>query len=140
MFIFLYVVAITISLVLEHSRHEHVIGAALMNIMNVPLLLLDGILFYWIFSAYRRTLNHLSKKNQVYKYNIVNRMFLSFVTCLGLALLVMFIELLTQRKGFNRDYYWKSDALWEKLNFIITTIYTICLMVILKPAENSHQL
>ena len=49
-------------------------------------------------------------------------------------------DLFTLRSSKNIDDYWKSSAMWERNNFVIYTVFLICMMWYLKPTEESYKL
>ena len=56
---FLIVVAMTASLAVEQSGHDHLYSESVIFMINAPILLLDLILSFWVIQAYRRTLAYL---------------------------------------------------------------------------------
>ena len=128
------------SLSIQYSEHDHIYSSSIVFFANLPIMLLDLLLSFWVIQAYRRTLSYLNKKNQTYKFQILIKMYYCFLGCIGMGVLCYLIEIMTARKGQNRDYFWKSNAYWENYSFIIVSIYTGGLMYILRPEANSHKL
>jgi len=75
-----------------------------------------------------------------YKRVILTQIYKVFCACVILNFVLEISDLLTLRSSKNIDEYWKSSAMWERNNFVIYTIFTICMMWYLKPTEDSYKL
>jgi hypothetical protein len=98
-------------MVQERSK-EHPMLPTIIGLANLPLLLTDLVLFFWIFLAFRRTLRYLEKKHQDYKYNIISKIYRAFTSCIALGAFLQFIELAFLRNGAENDKYWASTTFW----------------------------
>lgn len=75
-----------------------------------------------------------------YKREIVTYIYKVFLVCVILNFALEISDLFTLRSTKNIDEYWKSSALWERNNFVIYTIFLVCMMWCLKPTEESYKL
>ena len=53
--------AISASLAIEHTKHEHNINFAIVGVVNGIVQICDILLIFWIIMAFRRTLGYLGK-------------------------------------------------------------------------------
>jgi len=125
---------------------------AIIGIVNGAVELLDLALIFWILLAFKRTIKYLSATNEgkevsskdvalkSYKRVIVTQIYKVFCMCVILNLVLEISDLFTLRSSKNIDEYWKSSAMWERNNFVIYTIFTVCMMWYLKPTEDSYKL
>ena len=75
-----------------------------------------------------------------YKKEIVTQIYKVFCMCVILEFGLEISDLFTLRSSKNIDDYWKSSAMWERNNFVIYTLFLICMMWYLKPTEESYKL
>ena len=132
--------SMVLSFTVQERSKEHPMLPTVVALANLPLLLTDLLLFFWIFLAFRRTLRYLEKKHQDYKFKIISTIYKAFVACIAIGAFLQFIELVIQRNGANKDKYWRSTAFWEIYSFGLFTAFVAVLMVVLRPEENSHKL
>ena len=132
--------SMVLSFTAQERSKEHPMLPTVVGLAHLPLLLTDLLLFFWIFLAFRRTLQYLGKKHQDYKYNIISKIYKAFVACIAIGAFLAFIELVIQRNGANKDKYWKSAAYWETYSFVLFTVFISVLMLVLQPEDNSHKL
>jgi len=67
-------------------------------------------------------------------------MAIAFFSCLVTALFIKFIEIIIRQGNANLDDMWKSNWFWDKSYYIIFTLFTAAIFVILKPTENLKSL
>ena len=137
---FMYVVALAIKLLNQYIRQDHKISSSVNFITQLPVALINCIIFFWTILAFNRTLTHLLSKSQQYKYTILYRLFFSFTLTLLSTVILFIAELASRRKNANLDHYWKSNVFWEISYFLVTTVFTVRTMWILYPTEMSKEL
>ena len=85
--------SMVLSFMVQERSKEHPMLPTVAGLAQLPLLLTDLLLFFWIFLAFRRTLRYLEKKHQDYKYKIVSKIYRAFVVCVATGAFLQFVEL-----------------------------------------------
>jgi len=109
-------------------------------LVSLPLAICNTIIFFWILMAFRRTLLYLRQKKQDYKHDVMVRIFESFIFCLALTILIYSLEIGGRRNDANLDKRWKINCMQEKSYFFVFTLFTVCMMCVLRPTECSRDL
>jgi len=85
---FLYMISLAAELNVMYANHDSPVSGSLLFIVHFPNFILNGIFWFWIYLAMRRTLNYLAMKEQMYKHSIIKKIFNSFQGCILCVLLL----------------------------------------------------
>jgi len=98
----------------------------------VPNYLCNIIIFYWIATAFRKTIVALNNQGQNNKSQVVTQMFSVYVLAL-LAVTAIVIYNITELG--NEDKNWKSRAFFQNVFFMIFIAFIISYLIILRPSS-----
>ena len=104
-----------------------------------PATILNLLFFVWIGLGFRKTINYLKTHKKEYKYAVMFQMAVTFFSCIVVALFVKIADSIQMSEG-DYDENWKAVWFWEKVYFIIFSLFTLAMLIILRPSLNLKSL
>jgi hypothetical protein len=119
-------------------RYTHQMELRLLLLISGPLVALNTLIFYFVFSWFSQTFYKLNFYKQVYKLSLLRQ----FACVLGLAGLISLIwgVLETVFRFFIRKHYWWTEWVYIAFWDIIFFLLVVALMVIWRVSEKSKLL
>eukprot|EP00921_Rhytidocystis_pertsovi_P013687 GHVQ01022233.1.p1 GENE.GHVQ01022233.1~~GHVQ01022233.1.p1 ORF type:complete len:552 (+),score=57.60 GHVQ01022233.1:390-2045(+) len=140
--VLLYVVLDSIRQVTDefiYSPNLPVTQFLLVVICLIPISVLNGIIFYWVFSSLTDLLEVLEEQKQFEKLQIFKRLLAVLVATLVLFTIALFVQIYAAASDVTERWqihWWLSDGV-PHLLFMLVLIVMMCLW---KPNEHSRKL
>jgi len=135
---FFYIVLDFIRETVLSYRHSHTLSLAFVLLCLLPVSLLNGGIFYWIFTALSNLMETLKERGQTEKLTLFERLWKFLIWTLTAATFTLLFQILNLTKSVTER--WKYQ--WVLSDGISHTLYLLVLaamMYLWKPHENSQR-
>jgi len=119
-------------------RHSHSLSIAFVMLCLLPVALLNGVIFYWIFTALSTLMETLSERKQMEKLVLFQRLWQILIAALGLASLSLLFQLfdLSRSISIRWHYQWFFA---DGVSHILFCIVLAAIMYLWAPHTNSQR-
>eukprot|EP00927_Polykrikos_kofoidii_P005564 TRINITY_DN12206_c0_g1_i1.p1 TRINITY_DN12206_c0_g1~~TRINITY_DN12206_c0_g1_i1.p1 ORF type:complete len:526 (-),score=60.65 TRINITY_DN12206_c0_g1_i1:113-1690(-) len=135
----LYIVFAFLRLGVHSFRSSHDFSTVFLGVCAVPLCLLDGFIFYWIFSAVSELMEKLRNRRQTQKLLLFTRLWKFLVGALSFGFFAVMSEIVSflQGKADRWQHQWLySDGFSRLISFSVL----VYIMYLWTPGSNSKWL
>eukprot|EP00928_Gymnodinium_smaydae_P016743 TRINITY_DN16336_c0_g1_i1.p1 TRINITY_DN16336_c0_g1~~TRINITY_DN16336_c0_g1_i1.p1 ORF type:complete len:505 (-),score=59.27 TRINITY_DN16336_c0_g1_i1:95-1609(-) len=136
---FLYIVLDIVREYVLSFRHSHSISFLFVVLCLLPVSLMNGLIFYWVFTALSNLMETLQERRQTEKLALFQKLW----TILVIALTLAAIALLFQFFDMSRDNYsarWKYQWLFaDAVSHALFLGVLICIMYLWAPHAESQR-
>lgn len=112
-------------------------SVAMVTLSSVPVAVLDGGFYAWIFVSLATTIQTLQNENQQAKLKIYNRLKYTLIFYVVASIIWVLIEILFRIGGSFYAYWpmiWTFECIWDLLFVVVFMV----IMLYWRPSPNSH--
>ncbi|CAE8639205.1 unnamed protein product [Polarella glacialis] len=135
---FLYIVLDFVRESVLSFRHSHSLSMAFVMLCLLPVALLNGIIFYWIFTSLSSLMETLSERKQSEKLVLFQRLWKILIVALSLASLSLLFQLfdLSRSISVRWQYQWFFA---DGITHVLFCFVLIAIMVLWAPSTNGQR-
>lgn len=134
---FVYVILDVIRDVVLSFRHSHFISVSFVLLCLIPVSVVNGIIFYWVFSSLSNLMENLKEHKQTDKLSLYNKFWFVLFFTLVVGTLGLLYQIWTMSKA--PETTWMSQWFFtDGLQHILFYFVTVCMFYLWAPSANSH--
>lgn len=119
-------------------RHSHSLSIAFVLLCLLPVALLNGVIFYWIFTALSSLIETLAERKQQEKLRVFQRLWKILVAALSLASLSLLFQLYDLSRSISQRWHYQ----WffaDGVSHILFCMVLGAIMFLFAPHTNSQR-
>eukprot|EP00434_Breviolum_minutum_P028123 symbB.v1.2.024878.t1/scaffold2384.1/size81742/4 len=119
-------------------RHSHSLSIAFVLLCLLPVALLNGVIFYWIFTALSSLIETLAERKQQEKLMVFQRLWKILVAALSLASLSLLFQLYDLSRSISQRWHYQ----WffaDGVSHILFCMVLAAIMFLFAPHTNSQR-
>ncbi|CAJ1361112.1 unnamed protein product [Effrenium voratum] len=119
-------------------RHSHSLSVAFVMLCLLPVALLNGVIFYWIFAALSSLIETLAERKQQEKLILFQRLWNILVASLSLASLSLLFQLYDVSRSDSQRWHYQW-FLSDGVSHILFCMVLAAIMFLFAPHTNSQR-
>eukprot|EP00930_Biecheleria_cincta_P099186 TRINITY_DN90828_c0_g1_i1.p1 TRINITY_DN90828_c0_g1~~TRINITY_DN90828_c0_g1_i1.p1 ORF type:complete len:509 (+),score=100.34 TRINITY_DN90828_c0_g1_i1:71-1597(+) len=136
---FSYIVLNFIREIVISFRHTHSLPMYFVMLCLLPVSLMNGGIFYWVFSALASLIENLQSTGQTEKLSVFQKLWWILICAIVFACATLLVQLFLFSK--NAAHYWREQWLVTDLApHAVFAFVLVAIMILWKPAEGSQRL
>jgi len=118
-------------------RHSHTLPLAFVLLCLLPVSVINGAIFYWVFTALSSLMETLKERGQTEKLMLFKRLWAFLIWTLGAAMLTLLFQIFNLTKSISErwKYRWLPDAISHILFLLVLAV----MMYLWAPNEHSQR-
>lgn len=135
---FLYIVLDFVREAVLSFRHSHSLSLAFVLLCLLPVSLLNGGIFYWVFTALSTLMETLKDRRQFEKLELFNRLWKVLIFALGVATVTLLIQIFNLSRSITSR--WKYQWLFaDGVSHILFLVVLAAMMYLWAPNKYSQR-
>jgi len=135
---FLYIVLDFVRESVLSFRTSHTISIALTFVCSVPVTVLNGIIFYWVFTALTDLIETLKDRRQNQKLMLFQRLWRILIFVLIVAVLTVFLQVVSVSQSLAESWKWQW-VLNDGVTHILFLLVLVVMMYLWAPHKYSQR-
>lgn len=119
-------------------RHSHSLSITFVLLCLLPVAMLNGGIFYWIFSALSQLIENLKERKQLEKLKMFERLWAILTMTLAAASLTVIVQIFDLSRSISTRWHYQ----WffaDGVSHILFLIVLVAMMFLWAPRENSSR-
>jgi len=135
---FLYIILDFIREAVLSYRHSHSLSIAFVLLCLLPVSLLNGAIFFWIFTALSNLMETLRERRQTEKLQLFRRLWEILICSLAIATFSMLFQIFSLSKSISNR--WRTQWLFaDGISHILFLFVLMCMMYLWAPHKYSQR-
>lgn len=119
-------------------RHSHTLSLAFVLLCLLPVSLLNGTIFYWVFTALSTLMETLQERRQVAKLLLFQRLWKILILALGVATFTLLFQIFNLSRSITAR--WKYQWLFaDGVSHMLFLFVLACMMYLWAPHKHSQR-
>jgi len=134
----LYILLGVVREVVLSFRHSHSLPMAFVLLCLLPVSLLNGVIFYWVFTALSSLIQTLKDRGQTDKLQVFQRLWAILIFSLGIATVTLLYQIFALSRSLSTS--WRHQWFYtDGVSHILFLLVLVSMMYLWAPHKNSQR-